>query len=247
MKTNYLIIFLISFNTMLRADNPALNYINRFYEISITESMRSGIPASIIMAQGILESGAGQSLLATSANAHFGIKCKSTWTGDTIWINDDDTDTSGVIVPSCFRKYNYPEDSYIDHTDFLVKNNRYKKLFDYSRTDYTSWANGLLECGYATNPTYANDLIGIIEKYELMRFDIPNQLIEEQTETIATNNESDNTPTMIIPPAVLLPDDYVPKYKSRNTNKQSNINGSSINTNGEFNFEISPNKVIVDH
>lgn len=139
-------------------------YIERYSAIAVDEMYRSKIPASITLAQGILESGNGNSRLATEANNHFGIKCKNTWTGKTIYEDDD-------APQECFRKYEAAIDSYRDHSDFLMNNNRYAFLFDLDPTDYKSWAYGLKKAGYATNPQYGDLLIAFIEKHQLHRFD----------------------------------------------------------------------------
>lgn len=123
-----------------------------------------GIPASIILAQALLESGAGNSDLARSANNHFGIKCHKGWEGDT-FIKDDDEKNE------CFRMYKTPEESYADHALFLTSRNRYSSLFELDKTDYKGWSQGLKAAGYATNPAYADRLIGIIERYELSKYD----------------------------------------------------------------------------
>ena len=125
---------------------------------------RTGIPASITLAQGILESADGNSRLAVKANNHFGIKCHSSWKGKTIRKDDDKKN-------ECFRKYKSAYDSYMDHSDFLTRGQRYAFLFDYKTTDYKKWAKGLKKAGYATSKTYATRLIQIIEDYKLYRFD----------------------------------------------------------------------------
>lgn len=145
-------------------------YIDSHYEIAVRESERSGIPASVILAQGIIESSWGLGELSTNSNNHFGIKCKSFWTGPTYYHKDDDYQ-NGELVKSCFRVYESVEDSYIDHTNFLVEGERYKKLFNYDRMDYKNWSIGLKACGYATAPDYAEKLIGMIEKYDLTKYD----------------------------------------------------------------------------
>lgn len=122
------------------------------------------IPASITLAQGILESGSGNSNLAKNANNHFGIKCHKGWTGKTFIMDDDEKN-------ECFRKYKDPADSYRDHSEFLTQRGRYSFLFEYETTDYKSWAKGLKKAGYATNPKYPQLLIGLIEKYELYQYD----------------------------------------------------------------------------
>ena len=136
-----------------------VQYIEQYRAIAIEQQQKHGIPASITLAQGILESGAGQSELARKANNHFGIKCTSDWEGGT-YRHDDDKKND------CFRKYRHVADSYEDHSAFLLRD-RYKKLFDLKVSDYKSWARGLRECGYATDPKYPDKLIRIIEDYEL--------------------------------------------------------------------------------
>jgi len=141
-----------------------LQYIELYKQIAVQEMHRTGIPASITLAQGLLESGNGNSRLATQGNAHFGIKCKKGWTGKTIIEDDDEAN-------ECFRAYDSAYQSYMDHSDFLMGNVRYAFLFEYDRTDYKSWANGLKKAGYATNPKYPTLLITIIERHELHKLD----------------------------------------------------------------------------
>lgn len=138
-------------------------YIDLYSDMAIDQMRRYKIPASITMAQAILESGAGRSYLATKANNHFGIKVSSGWNGGYVTRDDDRKNER-------FRKYKNVEDSYEDHSKFLLKD-RYKRLFDLDPLDYKGWARGLKACGYATLPTYANRLIDIIETYELHELD----------------------------------------------------------------------------
>lgn len=138
-------------------------YVERFKDIAIEEMLKSGIPASITLAQGMLESASGNSTLAREANNHFGIKCHAGWTGKTI-LKDDDA------VGECFRYYNSAEESYRDHSEFL-KRSHYAFLFDLDRNDYKGWARGLKKAGYATNPRYPELLISLIERYGLDRYD----------------------------------------------------------------------------
>ena len=138
-------------------------YINTYKDLAISEMQRSGIPASITLAQGILESGNGNSRLAVVGNNHFAIKCHG-WEGKEIF---EDDDKKG----ECFRHYKNASESYIDHTDFLMSRSRYAFLFDYQSTDYKSWANGLRKAGYATDPKYPQKLIDIIERYDLHQYD----------------------------------------------------------------------------
>lgn len=150
--------------TSPRTDITTDSYIERYKDISIAEMRRTGIPASITLAQGIIESDIGRSTLAREANNHFGIKCHNGWTGPTVRHNDDRRN-------ECFRKYRSPEESYRDHSDFLVSGSRYDFLFEFESDDYRAWAKGLKKAGYATNPDYANMLIRKIDEYGLHRFD----------------------------------------------------------------------------
>ena len=139
------------------------NYIEKYKDIAIEQMEEHHIPASITLAQGLLESGAGQSELARRSNNHFGIKCHDEWKGKRTYHDDDRRN-------DCFRVYSSVRDSYEDHSRFLLRP-RYARLFKLDQRDYKGWAHGLKACGYATLPTYANRLIGIIELYELDRFD----------------------------------------------------------------------------
>lgn len=142
------------------------NYIKQYHTIAVTEMQRTGIPASITLAQGLLESGIGESRLAKQGNNHFGIKCHN-WQGPSMRHNDDKPN-------ECFRVYASAYESYIDHSDFLKNRDRYNSLFQYAANDYVNWAKGLKACGYATNPKYADLLIERIEKYYLSIFDKDN-------------------------------------------------------------------------
>ncbi len=139
-------------------------YINQYKDIAISEMKRSGIPASITLAQGIHESSYGTSYLATNTNNHFGIKCKDTWTGKTFKYTDD-------APNECFRVYDKVEDSYKDHSDFLKYRPRYASLFLLEKNDYKGWSYGLKKAGYATNPKYAEVLIKTVEDFQLFEFD----------------------------------------------------------------------------
>lgn len=132
---------------------------------------RTGIPASITLAQALHESNYGTSKLATQANNHFGIKCKKDWQGDTFGHKDDDFDRKGKLIKSCFRAYPNYRASFLDHSEFLKNSSNYISLFKLHKTDYINWAHGLKKCGYATDPDYAIKLIKKIEKYDLSRFD----------------------------------------------------------------------------
>ena len=146
------------------AQTPQEKYIQKYAPIAVKEMHRSGVPASITLAQGILESGSGLSELATKGNNHFGIKCHKDWTGKRMYMDDDKKG-------ECFRVYKKAEDSFRDHSDFLRYRDRYKFLFDLRPTDYKGWAYGLKKAGYATDPKYPAKLIKYIEDYDLTRFD----------------------------------------------------------------------------
>lgn len=147
-----------------------LAYIERFRSIAVEEMHRSGIPASIKMAQAILESNAGTSTLAVQANNHFGIKCGNDWTGKEYFRKDDDY-RHGKLVQSCFRAYTNAETSFQAHTNFLTGQSRYQFLFNLKQGDYRAWAKGLRQAGYATDPAYSQNLIQIIEMYRLHELD----------------------------------------------------------------------------
>lgn len=149
----------------------AENYIERYKAIAIKEMNSSGIPASITLAQGILESGNGNSSLAREANNHFGIKCTADWKGKSILKDDDQKD-------DCFRVYTSPEESFRDHSEFL-KRKHYAALFELNKNDYVGWANGLKQAGYATNPRYAELLITLVERYDLGKYDRKEGQIEK--------------------------------------------------------------------
>lgn len=167
---------------------PQAQYIDRYKAIAIKEMQRSGVPASIKLAQGILESDSGRSTLARRANNHFGMKCGSAWRGKTYDKEDDDYDADGNLVKSCFRVYKNGEASYIAHSEFLRdpnKNYRYGFLFRLDPLDYKAWARGLKKAGYATSPTYAQNIINTVERYELFRYDRMTTVDEEVSEIIA--------------------------------------------------------------
>ena len=159
-------------------------YIYQFKDVAMSNMKNYGIPASIILAQGILESGAGKGDLALRSNNHFGIKCHAGWTGESVTHDDD-------AAQECFRKYDNPSESFKDHALFLTGRSRYAKLFALSKNDYKAWARGLRAAGYATDPKYPDKLISYIERYSLSEYDImaldanyvPNeqQLVQELT------------------------------------------------------------------
>lgn len=167
MLTNrYLHLLFVSLTALVMTarTNARTAYVLKYSQIAVDEMNRSGIPASITLAQGILESGNGLSELAKKSNNHFGIKCHGSWTGEKVYHDDD-------AKGECFRAYKEVRHSYEDHTDFLVRGSRYEFLFELDPTDYKGWAKGLKKAGYATAPDYADKLIRIIEQEELHRFD----------------------------------------------------------------------------
>lgn len=153
----------VTLNAQLKWNSRYQAYIDQYKDLAIAEMLKYNIPASITLAQGLLESGAGMSELARNGNNHFGIKCHD-WTGARTY-HDDDADNE------CFRAYRDVYESYEDHSKFLARQPRYRSLFKLKRTDYKGWAKGLKKCGYATSPTYAKQLIGIIELYKLHKYD----------------------------------------------------------------------------
>lgn len=170
---------LIPANVICAQQMTPESYIKNFAPVAVSEMERSGIPASITLAQGLLESSNGNSDLATIANNHFGIKCHKEWNGDTYFKDDD-------AKNECFRYYKSPVQSYIDHTDFLKTRDRYAFLFQLDKYDYSAWARGLKQAGYATNPQYPELLINLIERYNLSQYDKMDaaQLVDKQGEKI---------------------------------------------------------------
>ncbi len=164
MKQIFLIIIFITTSLLSFSQLTRDEYIKKYQILAIEEMHRSGVPASITMAQGCLESANGNSKLSKKSNNHFGIKCKKSWRGKKVYYDDDKKN-------ECFRKYRTVADSYIDHTNFLLNNQRYGSLFKLKPTDYKGWAHGLKKAGYATDKQYAHRLIKIIEDNKLYRLD----------------------------------------------------------------------------
>lgn len=154
-------------------DTPQERYVKKYADMAVKEMVRSGVPASITLAQGMLESGSGMSKLATQGNNHFGIKCHKGWEGKSMKVDDD-------APNECFRVYSSVADSYKDHSDFLRYRDRYKFLFDLERTDYKGWAYGLKKAGYATDPGYPAKLIKYIEEYKLYKYDVLSKVVEKE-------------------------------------------------------------------
>lgn len=170
------------------------NYVLQYKDIAMGNMQKYGIPASIILAQGILESGAGRGDLAVTANNHFGIKCHKDWLGESVR-HDDDSEQE------CFRKYTEAAESYKDHALFLVGKNRYATLFTYEKDDYKAWAKGLRAAGYATDPNYPDKLISYIERYNLHQYDClvtgrNYKPFEKSTAAKSTSTPTRSTPSL---------------------------------------------------
>jgi LysM repeat protein len=205
------------------SDSDIVIYVDHYKELAIRKMYEYKIPASITIAQGIFESGCGTSRLATEGNNHFGIKCHKDWIGDTILVDDDEDQ-------ECFRQYKKVEDSYDDHSRFLTTRPRYSQLFQLEIMDYTAWAKGLKEAGYATNPKYADRIISLIERFGLAELDTiyqerlakgwfemahPEIVMEEESVNISLVQAIDYNPVFIPNVANYAPVDY--PFSSRTT------------------------------
>jgi flagellum-specific peptidoglycan hydrolase FlgJ len=163
MKTKIFLIIGLFISQLAYSQDSIEEYISKYKDIAIQEMVRTGIPAAITLAQGIVESHAGNGDLVKISNNHFGIKCKKNWTGKTVKHDDDKP-------CECFRKYDSAEESFIDHSDFLKTRDNYAFLFQLNPIDYEKWAYGIKKAGYATNPNYPALLIKYIEKYDLNQY-----------------------------------------------------------------------------
>lgn len=185
----FIVFALVTFSTIhaiaQKSSKDVERYVERYRGLAMSEQQRTGIPAAIKLAQGIHETGAGTSKLVTEANNHFGLKCKSNWTGQTIMHTDDRRN-------ECFRKYNLDFESYQDHSNYLAANPRYAELFSISVTDYAGWAFGLRKAGYATNPQYAQMLIKLIEDYKLQEYTYAAMASNNSIANNNTNQENNN-------------------------------------------------------
>ncbi len=221
-KNNVMILLYLYALPALAVENGRMmSYIEQYKYLAIQEMHRSQIPASIKLAQAILESQAGTSLLATKANNHFGIKCGDSWSGNTYYLKDDDYDRNGNHIQSCFRMYEDASQSFMAHSDFISGrgrvNNRYAVLFSLAKDNYKGWAEGLQKLGYATHPLYAKRLINIIEDYQLYTLD-----------------EKELTPAPIVPAGFFL---------EKTTSPFTKVNGlKSV----FVNYAVSPAEIAVD-
>lgn len=183
-----LLLFLALGLNAQQKNKVAEQYIKKYSHIAVANMREFGIPASVTMAQGLLESGNGQSELAKKSNNHFGIKCKKEWKGDKVYHDDDEEQ-------ECFRKYDSVEDSYADHAIFLSNSSRYASLFMLPKGDYKGWAHGLKKAGYATNPKYSIVLIDLIERYELHALDNAGVIVPRTNKHIDKHINIKTTPS----------------------------------------------------
>ena len=199
-------------NSFAQPDPVVVEYIKKYKDLAIAEMQRTGIPASIKLAQGIHETSAGTSDLVKRSNNHFGLKCKAEWTGMTVKHTDD-------APNECFRKYENPSDSYKDQSNYLKGTPRYASLFELDPTDYKAWAFGLKKAGYATNPKYSQVLIKLIEDYDLQDYTmIALGKLKSGQETLAKNENKNSE--IIIPnekPVVMPPEPEIVVYSKKET------------------------------
>jgi len=189
-RTGFIWAIMLAGKGLLAQNNPdVITYINTYKEIAISEMQRSGVPASIILAQGIHETEAGTSELVRRSNNHFGIKCKEEWTGAVVYHDDDSRG-------ECFRSYPTPQDSYKDHSDFLRNGQRYASLFKLNPEDYEGWAYGLRKAGYATNIRYSQILIKLIKDYGLQQYSLIAMGKLKRTEEVALLNPGQTSGTL---------------------------------------------------
>lgn len=201
-----LAVCIMGYSAVAQQNDMVKAYIEQYKDLAIAEMQRTGVPAAIKLAQGIHESGAGNSRLATKANNHFGIKCKVDWAGPSISHDDD-------ARGECFRKYESAEDSYKDHSNFLKKSQRYASLFGLDPADYEGWAYGLKKAGYATNPRYPQVIIKLIEDYQLQDYTLIAMGKKEEEKEYFVNEPGEVINTKELPaeektlpvPAVELP------------------------------------------
>ena len=209
MKKLLMVAVALCLGVMAFAQSAQEKYISTYAEIAVQEMYRSGIPASITLAQGMLESGNGRSELAVKSNNHFGIKCHNNWNGGRVYHDDD-------AKGECFRKYDHVHQSYRDHSDFLRYRDRYKFLFDLKPTDYKGWAYGLKKAGYATDPSYPTKLIRLIEEYRLYQYDTKTASFGAAGKAVAARP----APPSVIEQAVPVADQVRKKYFQFETTRQ---------------------------
>ena len=217
-------------------DPVVIEYINKYKELAIAEMQRTGIPASIKLAQGIHETSAGTSDLVKRSNNHFGLKCKAEWTGMTVKHTDD-------APNECFRKYESPLDSYKDQSNYLKNSPRYASLFDLDPTDYKAWAFGLKKAGYATNPKYTQVLIKLIEDYDLQDYTmIALGKLKAGQETLAKNENKNSEKIIPEEKPVVMPTEPEVIVYSKKEAKKDVVQKKPEYPDGEF--KINETKVI---
>jgi Mannosyl-glycoprotein endo-beta-N-acetylglucosaminidase/LysM domain len=239
------IIFLMLLTSFIsHAQNSEIikNYISKYKDLAIKEMKRTGVPASITLAQGIEESGAGTSELVLASNNHFGIKCKSNWKGESVKHDDD-------FPQECFRKYPSSEDSYKDHSDFLKANQRYASLFTLDPEDYEGWAIGLKKAGYATEQKYAEALIRLINDYHLQDYTLialgkkPDN--SESAEKVPEDSHTDAKSVVLqskVAPATSSPKVTKKEEKEIENNQADKMNRNPLYPDGEF--KINETRVV---
>ena len=236
--------YLLSLSPILaNSEVPVISYVEQYKDIAISEMQRTGIPASITLAQAVVESRYGTSSLAKQSNNHFGIKCKGDWEGQSVYYKDDDYE-NGQLIHSCFRSYDDPVQSYYDHSDFLMENRRYQALFQLAKNDYQCWAKGLKKCGYATAPDYANALIETIDKYQLYLYDQAISVIQPYALSIPVQKEEINsapTSSLVPPKAVKIPQNYQIRQRKRISYKAPSFSDTDYKGSDPYLFEIVPN------
>ena len=237
-KLNILFLVLASLvlkNSSAQQDPVVVQYIKNYKDLAIEEMQRTGIPASIKLAQGIHETSAGTSDLVRRSNNHFGLKCKSEWTGMTVKHTDD-------APNECFRKYESSKDSYKDQSNYLKNSPRYGSLFDLDPTDYKAWAFGLKKAGYATNPKYSQVLIKLIEVYDLQDYTmIALGKLKSGQETLARNENKNLEKIPDEKPVVMQPEPEVVVYSKKEAKKDV-VEKKPEYPGGEF--KINETKVI---
>ncbi|MES1221980.1 MAG: glucosaminidase domain-containing protein [Bacteroidota bacterium] len=227
-KSILIVLFLIVSKLLAAQDPDAIQeYIANYKDLAIEEMVRTGVPASVTLAQGIHETEAGESDLVKKSNNHFGIKCKSNWTGESVRHDDD-------ARGECFRKYDNAEDSYKDHSDFLKSSPRYASLFNIDPTDYEDWAWGLKKAGYATNPKYPQILIKLIEQYNLNDYTL-----------IAMGKKTDESRDIALNKSKTLPHVYsAPAGIDENDREAGSRLKAQVRDYPEGQFKINETKVI---
>jgi len=237
LKILFLLFASLAFKSSFAQQDPVVvEYITKYKDLAIAEMQRTGIPASIKLAQGIHETSAGTSDLVKKSNNHFGLKCKAEWTGMTVSHTDD-------APNECFRKYEDPKDSYKDQSNYLKNTPRYASLFELDPIDYKAWAFGLKKAGYATNPKYSQVLIKLIEDYDLQDYTmIALGKLKSGQETLAKNKTSETKIVAEDKPIVMPPEPEVVVYAKKEAKKETVVERRPEYPDGEF--KINETKVI---